>query len=383
MTTNFRESYHNESGLEQAVIDLVRIGSSGFSSGVRQVASRLVRTVPPGVNDPDQFRNAIHDAVAAGTSRTGLRFASGELPTADDGGMNLVDVDPFPNGDGMVLSPDVLSELREVVTERARADELAQAGVGLTKTMLFSGPPGVGKTMAARWLASQIKLPLVSLDLSAVTSSFLGHSGRNVRAVLDYAKSGDCVLLLDEFDALAKRRDDDSDIGELKRVVNVILVELDRWPQTNLLVAATNLPALLDPAVERRFDRRVQFNLPNLEERYQILQALAVLANPISLRTLEVIARACEGLNGSELVRIWNIARRRSVLNGHSVDDELLGELVWQVVTPKDLRDQLWLLTAERLGMSNRQIAVAAGVTHPTVASALERARRSNGRTTR
>ena len=103
-------------------------------------------------------------------------------------------------------------------------------------------------------LASRIGVPLVSIDLASVVSSFLGTSGRNIRVAFDYAKSGQCVLLLDEFDALAKRRDDDTDIGELKRIVNVVLLELDRWPDTSLLVAATNHPQLLDPAVGRRFD---------------------------------------------------------------------------------------------------------------------------------
>lgn len=80
-----------------------------------------------------------------------------------------------------------------------------------------------------------------------MVSSYLGASGRNIRSVLEYAKSGPCVLLLDEFDAVAKRRDDPSDVGELKRIVNVILVELDRWPDSSLLIAATNHPVAARP----------------------------------------------------------------------------------------------------------------------------------------
>lgn len=379
MTKKYRESYHDEDGLEQAVIDLVRVGSSGFASGVRQLASRLVRTVPPGVKDPNLFRDSVHDALAAGGTTTGLRFSSGELPTADDGGPPLANVDPVPRGDGLVLAAQAMTELEEIIAERDRADELSRAGVGLTRTVMFTGPPGVGKTMAARWIANQIGVPLVSLDLATVTSSFFGDSGRNIRSVLDYAKSGQCVLLLDEFDAIAKRRDDDTDIGELKRIVNVILVELDRWPDTSLLVAATNHVQLLDRAVGRRFDRHVEFQLPTVIERRLIIQALSKGLNDEDIVIIDLIAEATDGATGSDLVRLWNSARRRSVLYRSDFYDELLKEVIWLVSEPRALRDKLWLLASERLGLSNRKIAAATGVSHPTVGAALDRERKRDG----
>ena len=124
------------------------------------------------------------------------------------------------------------------------------------------GPPGVGKTLTARWLAAQLKVPLYVLDLTAVMSSLLGKSG-NLRAAIDFAKREPCVLLLDEIDAIAKRRSDDSDVGELKRLVTVILQEVDEWPASSVLLAATNHPELIDPALWRRFDLVVQFKTPD------------------------------------------------------------------------------------------------------------------------
>ena len=93
-------------------------------------------------------------------------------------------------------------------------------------------------------------------------SSYLGRTGSNIRHVLDYAKGVDGVLLLDELDAIAKRRDDATDVGELKRLVTVLLQEIDDWPSSGLLIAATNHPGLLDPAVWRRFELRVSFPMP-------------------------------------------------------------------------------------------------------------------------
>lgn len=162
-----------------------------------------------------------------------------------------------------VWTRTLTDQLDQVVKERETEAELFAEGLHPTKSMLLTGPPGVGKSLAASWLASKLERPLVTLDLSAVMSSFLGRTGNNLRNVLDYAKSIRCVLLLDEFDAIAKRRDDTGEIGELKRLVTVLLQEIDDFPATGLLIAATNHPDLLDPAVWRRFEMVLDFPMPS------------------------------------------------------------------------------------------------------------------------
>ncbi|WP_085129615.1 AAA family ATPase [Mycolicibacter engbaekii] len=374
MTRTSSNAYQVGSGLERAIVDLVRVGASGYGPGVRQLASRLVRSVPAEVHDADLFRRAVHEAMSHSPETTGLRFSGGAIPVDADGTHALADVHPLPDGHGLVLAPAAMSQLQEIVDERARAGELARAGVGLTRTVLLSGPPGVGKTLASHWIAQSVNLPLVSLDLSAVVSSYLGASGRNIRAVLDYAKSGPCVLLLDEFDAVAKRRDDQGDVGELKRIVNVILVELDRWPDSSLLIAATNHPQLLDPAVDRRFDRTVQLSLPAIEQRHQVLVNLMSAATD-DAALIMLAAEITEGSSGSDLVRMWNLVRRRAILNATDLRDELVIELLKNHPKHGSSRDALWLAAHDRLGWSSRQIADAVGVSHPTVSKAVGRAR--------
>ncbi len=374
MAATSKSSYRDDGGLERAVVDLVRVGTRGHGAGVRQLASRLMRSVPTEIEDVEQFRNAVHRAMTSGSDSTELRYVSGSVPTEGDSAQPLVDIDLVPDSQELVLSDEVMCQLNEVLLERRRAEDLRKAGVSPTRTLLLSGPPGVGKTMTARWLASSLDLPLLSLDLSTVVSSYLGSSGRNIKSVLDYAKSGPCVLLLDEFDAIAKRRDDDSDIGELKRIVNVILVELDRWPDVSLLVAATNHPQLLDAAVERRFDRSLELPLPDRGQRLSTLRALADGFEGVAVEQLALIADLTEEYSGSDLARFWSLAYRRSIIHDSSFGDELLSELARVFDGSGASRDRLFLAMHDTLRMSNRQIASVTGVSHPTVAAGIKRA---------
>ena len=374
MTAQHRETYQFDGGLEQAIVDLVRVGSAGHASGVRQLANRLVRSVPPNVADSGKFRAALREAIAAAPP-VGLRFGTGELPT-EQGGMDaLVSVEASPDGAGLVLEAAAMEELDEVVEERQPRPELMAAGLPLTRTLLLSGPPGVGKSMAAQWIAREVGVPLVSVNLASVVSSFLGSSGRNIRSVLDYAKSGQCVMLLDEFDAIAKRRDDETDIGELKRIVNVILLELDRWPDDNLLVAATNHLQLLDEAVDRRFDRHIVFGLPGESERCAILEHLSAGTVAEGDSVIPLIVEMTAGWSGSDLKRLWELGMRRAVLHGSSPGDQLLRTLAQRTGGQRRDRDRLWLALSERLEMSSRGIASLMGVSHPTVSAGLKRAR--------
>jgi SpoVK/Ycf46/Vps4 family AAA+-type ATPase len=161
------------------------------------------------------------------------------------------------------------------------------------------------------------------LDLSAVMSSYLGRTGTNLRHVLDYAKSIDCVLLVDELDAIAKRRDDAGEIGELKRLVTVLLQQLDDWPSSGLLLAATNHAELLDPAVWRRFEEQIEFDLPERDAARAFVSSLLERFAPQATEWSDVLSIALAGQSYSDIERKVNSARRSAALNGRKVEDHL------------------------------------------------------------
>ncbi|MBI5818678.1 MAG: ATP-binding protein [Verrucomicrobia bacterium] len=166
----------------------------------------------------------------------------------------------------------LLTEAQRVFVEdflslvKSRA-ELERKGVSAGTNLLFYGPPGCGKSHLAAYIARRLSLPMYVARLDGLISSFLGSTAKNIRSVFEFASRMPCVLLLDEFDAIAKLRDDQQELGELKRVVNSFIQNIDSLGRDIILIAATNHEQLLDPAVWRRFQYLLHIDLPNLEQR--------------------------------------------------------------------------------------------------------------------
>jgi ATPase family associated with various cellular activities (AAA)/AAA+ lid domain len=224
---------------------------------------------------------------------------------------------------GLILTEDQKTEIEKTGKALQNREYLRQIGLYEIGKLLFVGPPGTGKTSTARALSSWFSLPMVEVRLSMITSQYLGETSKNIDKVFDLAKRlSPCILLIDEFDFVAKTRTSDEH-GAMKRAVNTLLKAIDEINLVEhgvLLIAATNHPQLLDYAAWRRFDKVLNFPLPDQEMRRMILDKVLSRID-VDVDTSK-LAEMTEGYSGSDL----RLVVREAVLNALLVDRRKLGQ---------------------------------------------------------
>jgi hypothetical protein len=367
--------------IEADFVQLARIALSGRTQDVQVVIRRAAKRYHPLV--PHLAKALTTLLQESPTPASPLRRqAELPLPVDLDTRLHLMRVETHPTLDhDPVFAPDLAASLNQLVQERQNPEALARAGLEPTRAALFVGPPGVGKTMAARWFARELKKPLLILDLAAVMSSYLGRTGSNLRHVLEYAKNIDCVLLLDELDAIAKRRDDRGEIGELKRLVTVLIQQIDDWTSSGMLLAATNHPDLLDPAIWRRFELHVEFPLPDEAAVAQFVESTLAPHFPAAKQWGGVLGVAFRGRSFSDIERDLAGARRSAALGNKPLDAQLAA-FVSNGGLPKSMRINLAAAMVEQELLSQRKAHNLTGVARDTIRSHLGRTkhpRRHNG----
>ncbi|MCM1257616.1 MAG: ATP-binding protein [Roseburia sp.] len=187
-------------------------------------------------------------------------------PVDQESRMGIVDIDYKPVAPKIILSDSTKARLDDFEDTIKIKDKLEALDMPFNMSLLLYGPPGCGKTSIANCMANRLKLPLVTARLDTLISSLLGNTAKNLRRIFDFADRQPCVLFLDEFDAIAKARDDQHELGELKRVVNSLLQNMDVYCKKGILVAATNHQELLDDAIWRRFQTIIEVPKPHLDE---------------------------------------------------------------------------------------------------------------------
>lgn len=206
--------------------------------------------------------------------------------------------------------------LDRFLLEQRNALLLEGHGLAPKRKLLFWGPPGCGKTHTAHFLAYALGLPIATVRLHALISSFLGDTAGNLQRLFDLAASRPMVLLIDEVDAIGKNRDDRHDVGELKRVVNSLLQAIDGFSTRSIVIAATNHQYLLDPALWRRFDDLVEFPLPTPTDRTAYLR---LLLNGVKVSgSLRELVRSTARLSFDEIRRFAVEALKTMLLGGET-----------------------------------------------------------------
>lgn len=249
-----------------------------------------------------------------------------DTPISKKNGVELAKIEDAIEIEEPIFSSDTKQIYEKFLIEQNNIEELLKFGVKADNSILIYGEPGVGKTYSAKWLAYKLDKPIINLDLSSVISSYLGETGSNLKSVLDYAKEVNGILFLDEFDAIAKKRDDSRDIGELKRIVNVLLKELEDWPANSIIIAATNHPELLDKAIWRRFDVKINIPIPTYELRKNIIaRELGSLKN--NKKEIDLLSGVTEGVSSAEVVRLCKNVKKSYILESKDIHDCIISNI--------------------------------------------------------
>ncbi|MFU6377848.1 anti-phage ATPase IteA [Metapseudomonas otitidis] len=284
-----------------------KLEQAGDGKQARMIRERLARA-------PVALANA-QDA------SSGVSF--GSLPVDGESHLHTVDVShPVEDETNLLLPSAITSRVCEFIANVQRYDELARVNAAMPSRLLAYGPPGTGKTKLARYIAARLRLPLLTVRCDTLVSSLLGQTSRNLRRVFEFAQQRPCVLLLDEFDALASARGNDRDVGELQRVVIALLQNIDAITENTVVIAATNHDRLLDPAVWRRFSFRVPMPIPDTALRRQLWTQFLLPYTTAGI-DLDHLASISAGITGANIEQVCLDTKRATVLAGAKEISEL------------------------------------------------------------
>lgn len=241
---------------------------------------------------------------------------SNEMRRPQSGGRDFViESEPQVRLNDLILPLPADRLTRQLIQEQTRSDLLRAQGIQPRHRILLSGPPGNGKTSLAEALAEALALPLLTVRYDALVGAYLGETNARLARLFEYARSTPCVLFFDEFDAVGKERGDVNETGEIKRVVSFLLMQIDQLPSYVIAVAATNHAELLDRAVWRRFQVRIEMPPPDVARRAVLLSRFFdVWHDDPGIPTVRVAERLGP-VSFSEVSEFCQNVRRRHILS--------------------------------------------------------------------
>lgn len=238
------------------------------------------------------------------------------IPRDTEKGFPLLEIQHFDKDfDSLIIPKDAKEQLEQIIREFKDSDILATYNLQYKKKILLCGKPGTGKTFSAQIMSSVLNMPLIYIRFDAIISSYLGETAGNLRKVFDFIEHGTWIVLFDEFDIIGKNRNDSHEHGEIKRVVNNFLQMLDNLKGDSIILAATNHQNILDPAIWRRFDDVVYYDLPDEETRQQIFKIYLRSMKRENDIDLIKFSKVSKGLSPADIKMITEEAMKIAIIN--------------------------------------------------------------------
>ncbi|MCW8898107.1 MAG: ATP-binding protein [Flavobacteriales bacterium] len=262
----------------------------------------------------DQLQNRLNQYVHKPVQKNGGQFPIHQSNSNSNIENFLLHIQPTKRLNDLVLDPSTLKIVQEFIQEHHRRDVLKSYNLEPRHSLLAIGAPGNGKTTLAEAIAAELMIPFYIVRYDGIIGSYLGETASRLKTLFEFIKSQECVIFFDEFDSIGKERGDKHETGEIKRVVSSLLFQIDNLPSYVITIGATNHPELLDRAVWRRFQVRIQLNVPDIAMASTYIDKFQQRSNIDFEYTSKTIATKLKGLSFAEIEEFCLDIQRKYVL---------------------------------------------------------------------
>ena len=227
----------------------------------------------------------------------------------------------------LIVSADLATRIERVLIEFRNRRKLQSYGYANRRQLLLEGVPGTGKTLTASVIASELGLPLYTVQMDKLVSKFMGETSSKLRQVFDAMYTDEGVYFFDEFDAIGSDRSFDNEVGEMRRILNSFLQFIEMDSSDSIIISATNNQKLLDKALFRRFDDVLHYDLPTRGEISKLYEYKLGCIAPYLMVSERLIDESL-GLSHAEIVRVLDDAIKSSILHENQIKEQEIIELL-------------------------------------------------------
>lgn len=234
---------------------------------------------------------------------------------------------PSVRKNDLIVSADLATRIERVLIEFRNRRKLQSYGYANRRKLLLEGVPGTGKTLTASVIASELGLPLYTVQMDKLVSKFMGETSSKLRQVFDAMYTDEGVYFFDEFDAIGSDRSFDNEVGEMRRILNSFLQFIEMDSSDSIIISATNNQKLLDKALFRRFDDVLHYDLPTRGEISKLYEYKLGCVAPYLMVSERLIDESL-GLSHAEIVRVLDDAIKSSILHENQIKEQEIIELL-------------------------------------------------------
>lgn len=291
-------------------------------------------------SDNDKFKTVVlqiaayeakhgHDTFARELKQTADKIGKTKgtvLRLNNPNGMFLMEI-PSNRLNDLIVSEELSNRIFRILSEFRNKSKLEKYGLSNRRKILLEGRPGTGKTFTASVIASELDLPLYTVQMDKVVTKFMGETSAKLRQIFDSIAISTGVYFFDEFDAIGADRGLDNEVGEARRILNSFLQFIEQDTSESIIIAATNNQKLLDQALFRRFDDVLHYAMPSESEIVRLFDYKLKSYDRYFFVSSDLVSKA-KSLSHAEIIRACDDAIKHSILNGTSIDNEQLMKLL-------------------------------------------------------